>query len=129
MPAYSPVDDGGFSLGEPVVDGQPAQQNDPQAVFQPVHDVIDSLLEMRKREILCPDRRHVLDVFLGDMRERPLEISEVVFGETGDPAAGAGDFVASPYIRARYRLGENLGHRRHSFAAHAVPAAHCMAGH
>jgi hypothetical protein len=86
-------------------------------VFQPVHDVIDPLLEMRKREILCPDPGDVPEVVLGDMRERSLEVGEVFFGETNDPAADVGEFVASPYIRSRYRLGENLGHRRRSIAA------------
>jgi hypothetical protein len=69
-------------------------------MLQPVHDVTDSLLEMRKREILEPD-----------------------FGETNGPAAGVGEFVASPYTRSRYRLGENPGHRRRSFAAYAAAAA------
>jgi hypothetical protein len=36
-------------------------------VFQPVHDVIDPLLEMRKREILCADLGDVLEVLLGDV--------------------------------------------------------------
>ena len=85
-------------------------------MFQPVHDVIDPLLEMRKREILCPDPGDVLEVVLGDMRERSLEIGEVFLGETNDPAADVSEFVASPYIRSRYRLGENPGHRRRSFA-------------
>jgi hypothetical protein len=73
-------------------------------VFQPVHDVIDPLVEMRKREILCPDLRHAREVLLGDMRERSLEIGEVLVGETNDPATGVGEVVASPYIRSRYRL-------------------------
>jgi len=30
------------------------------------------------------------------MRERPLEIDEVFFGETNGPATGVGEFVASP---------------------------------
>ena len=62
------------------------------------------------------------EMLLGDMRERSLEIGEVFFSETNNPATVAGEFVASPYIRTRYRLGENLGHRRRSFAAYAVPA-------
>src|SRR6266700_1423720 len=78
---------------------------------------------MRKREILGPDFGGVLEVLPGDMRERPLEIGEVFFGETNGPATGVGEFVASPYIRSRYRLGENLGHRRRSFAAYAAAAA------
>src|SRR6516165_830773 len=82
---------------------------------------------MRQREIPSPDLGDVLEVLLGDIRERSLEIGEVFFGETNDPAAIVGELVASPYIRARYRLGKNPGHRRHSFAAYAVPAAHCMA--
>ena len=92
-------------------------------MLQPVHDVIDSLLEMREREILGPDFGDLFDVLPGDMRERSLEIGEVFFGEMNGPATGVGEFVASPYIRSRYRLGENLGHRRRSFAARAAPAA------
>ena len=65
-------------------------------MLQPVHDVIDSLLEMRKREVLGPDFGGVLEVLPGDMRERPLEIDEVFFGETNGPATGVGEFVASP---------------------------------
>src|SRR6266567_1705038 len=78
---------------------------------------------MRKREILGPDFGGVLEVLPGDMRERPLEIDEVFFGETNGPATGVGELVACPYIRSRYRLGENLGHRRRSFAAYAAAAA------
>jgi hypothetical protein len=44
------------------------------------------------------------------VRERSLEIGEVFFGETNNPATVAGEFIASPNIRSRYRLGENLGH-------------------
>src|SRR5690242_7304054 len=98
-------------------------------MFQSIHDVIDPRLEMRKREILGPDPRGAVEMFLGDMRERSLEIGKVFFGETNDPATGVGEFVASPYIRTRYRLGENLGHRRRSFAAYPFPAAHCRAGY
>ena len=29
VPAHSPVDNGGLVLAEPVIDGQPAQQNEP----------------------------------------------------------------------------------------------------
>jgi len=83
---------------------------------------------MKKREIFCPDPGDILMVLLGEQRERSLEISEVFFGEMNDPAVGVGEFVASPHIRSRHRLGENLGHRRHSFAAHATPAPDCMAG-
>ena len=76
---------------------------------------------------MIPDLRDVIEIFLGNMCERSLEIGEVFFGETNGPATGFGEFVASPNIRTRYRLGENLGHRRRSFTAYAVPAAHCMA--
>jgi hypothetical protein len=120
VPADSPVDNGGLVHAEPVVDGQPAQQDEPQAVFQPVHDVIDPFPEMRKREVLGPDLGDVLKVPLGNMGERSLEIGEVFFGETNDPAAGVSDLVAPPHIRSRYRLGEDLGHRRPSSAAHAA---------
>ena|SRR5215472_882072 len=98
-------------------------------MFQSIHDVIDPRPEMRKREILGPDPRGAAEMFLGDMRQRSLEIGKVFFGETSDPATGVGEFVASPYIRTRYRLAENLGHRRRSFAAYPVPAAHCRAGY
>jgi hypothetical protein len=95
-------------------------------VFQPVDDVVDPLLEMRKREILCPDLSDVLEVFPGDIRQRSLEIGEVFFGETNDPAIGVGEFVASPYIRSRYPLGEDLGHRTHPFAMRPAPVPHCI---
>jgi hypothetical protein len=95
-------------------------------VFQPADDVVDPLPETRKREILCPDLGDVRAVFLGDIRERSLEIGEVLFGETYDPALGVGEFVASPYMRSRYPLGEDLGHRRRSFAMCAAPAPHCI---
>src|ERR1700685_1511320 len=81
---------------------------------------------MRKPEILCSDLGDVLEVLLGDMRERSLEIGEVFFGETNDPATGVGEFVACPYIRSRHSLGEDLGHRKPSFATRSsVP--HCIA--
>jgi hypothetical protein len=67
---------------------------------------------MRKREILGPDLGDVREVFRGDMRERSLEIGEVFFGETDDPATGVREVVASPYVRSRYRLREDLGHRK-----------------
>jgi hypothetical protein len=111
VPAHSPLDNGGLVLAEPVIDGQLAQENKPQTVLESVHDVIDPLLEMRKQEILCPDLGDILEVLLGDMRER-FEIGEVFFGETNDPATAAGELVASPYIRSQYRLGENISHRK-----------------
>jgi len=110
VPAHGPVNDGGLVRAEPVVDGQAAQQNEPGTVFQPVDDVIDPLLEMMKREVLGPDLGDVLEVLLGYMRERLLEIGEVFLGEMNNPATVIGEFVASPHIRGRYRLGENLGH-------------------
>jgi len=49
-------------------------------VLQPVHDVIDSLPETRKREVFCPDVGDVHQALLGHMRQRLLEIGEVFFG-------------------------------------------------
>ena len=88
VPSHSPVDGSGFLLAEPVIDGQSAQENQPQAVLQPVHDVIDPLLEMRKREVLCPDLGDVIELLLGNMRESSLEIGEIFLGKTDDPAIG-----------------------------------------
>jgi len=79
-------------------------------VFQPVHDVIDAFPEMRQREVRYLG--DIVDVPLADVRERPLEIGEIFFSETNDPAAGVRGLVASPYIQRRYRLSENLSHRR-----------------
>jgi hypothetical protein len=79
-------------------------------MFQPVHDVIDPLPEMRKREILGPDPRDVVEMFLGDMRERSLEIGEVFFGETNDPVTCVGEFV-----------GPDTGSVRISVTADAPP--------
>src|SRR5215467_2720990 len=89
-------------------------------MFQSIHDVIDPRLEMRKREILGPDPRGAAEMFLGDMRQRSLEIGKVFFGETNDPATGVGEFVASPYIRTRYRIfGPATGSLRISVTADA----------
>src|SRR5215469_556613 len=121
VPANSPEHNGGVVLAEPVVDGQPAQQHEPKAMFQLVHDDVDPFPEMRKREILCLDLGDIVDVLPGGMRERSLEIGEIFFGEANKPAASVGELVAPPYTHRRYRLSENLGHRRRSLAAHAAP--------
>jgi hypothetical protein len=59
-------------------------------VLQPAHDVIDASKPGN------------------NSAEHLFEIGEVLFGEMYDPAAGLGEFVASPYIRSRYRRGEIL---------------------
>jgi hypothetical protein len=88
VPSHSPVDGSGFLLAEPVIDGQSAQENEPQSVLQPVHDVIDPLLEMRKRKVLCPDLGDVIELLLGNMCESSLEIGEIFLCKTSDPAIG-----------------------------------------
>src|SRR5262249_40373875 len=80
-------------------------------------------------EILRPDLGDVPEVLLRDVRERPLEIGEVFLGETNDPAAVAGEFVACPYVRSRHRLGKNLGHRRHSCTAVIMIGPACLHQH
>src|SRR5215469_16599905 len=79
-------------------------------MFEPVHDIVDSPLKMWKRKIHCLNFGDVVKMLNGNAGERPLEVSEVFFSETSDPAIGVSEGIASPYIRARYRLGENLSH-------------------
>jgi hypothetical protein len=43
-------------------------------VLQPAHEVTDPLLEVRKREVLCPDFGDAPDVLTGNMREPSLEV-------------------------------------------------------
>src|SRR5215470_207957 len=98
-------------------------------MFEPVHDIVDPPPEMWKREIHCLNFGDVVKMLHGNAGECPLEVSEVFFSETSDPAIGISEGIASPYIRARYRPGENLSHKGHLLAISVAAARHYRLGH
>src|SRR4029077_582978 len=106
----SPVDSGGILLAEPVVDGQAAQQHEPEAVLESIHDVVNPRPESRKGKVLSSDVGDSSQLFLRNMSEGSLEILEVLLRQVNDPPTGIAELVALPYIRSLNRIAKHLGH-------------------